>query len=125
MIELLLIMLWAATVENIVFTRGIGSGQLLMYRDSFGRNLNPYLAESFSVSVFSRKTDYDPTAMADGGAVVVELVERNLRYLNANALTLPAAARDASPAQNARPMGSLAVSRGEEKNNYVNQINIF
>ncbi len=30
MIELLLIMLWAATVENIVFTRGIGSGQLLI-----------------------------------------------------------------------------------------------
>ena len=102
-----------------------GSGQLLMYRDSFGRNLYPYLAESFSASVFSRKTDYDPTAMADGGAVVVELVERNLRYLNANAPTLPAAARDASPAQNARPMGTLAVSRGEEKNNYVNYTGVF
>ena len=50
--------------------------------------------------------------MADGGAVVVELVERNLRYLNANAPTLPAAARDASPAQNARPMGTLALSAG-------------
>ena len=102
-----------------------GSGQLLMYRDSFGRNLYPYLAESFSASVFSRKTDYDPTAMADGGAVVVELVERNLRYLNANAPTLPAAVRDASPAQNVRPMGTLAVSRGEEKNNYVNYTGVF
>ncbi|MBE6883241.1 MAG: hypothetical protein E7487_01400 [Ruminococcaceae bacterium] len=30
MIELLLILLWAATVENIVFTRALGSGQLLI-----------------------------------------------------------------------------------------------
>ncbi|MBQ2755183.1 MAG: hypothetical protein IJF27_00745 [Oscillospiraceae bacterium] len=30
MIELLLIMLWAATVENIIFTRALGSGQLFI-----------------------------------------------------------------------------------------------
>ena len=65
-----------------------------MYRDSFGRNLYPYLADSFSDAVFSRKNDYDPTAMADGGVLVIELVERNLRYLNEYPPTLPAPLRE-------------------------------
>lgn len=71
-----------------------GEGSLLMYRDSFGRNLYPYLAEAFSEAVFSRKNDYDPTALRSGGTLIVELVERNLRYLNTNPPTLPAAGRE-------------------------------
>lgn len=74
-------------------TESGGEGSLLMYRDSFGRNLYPYLADSFGEATFSRKNDYDPTAMADGGTLVIELVERNLRYLNEYAPTLPAPER--------------------------------
>lgn len=103
---------------------GSGAGKLLMYRDSFGRNLYPYLAESFSQAVFSRKTDYDPTLMADGGAVVIELVERNLRYLNTCSPVLPAAERDTSLAMNARPAGTVEVT-GEAENDYVNYTGVF
>ena len=103
---------------------GTGTGSLLMYRDSFGRNLYPYLAESFARALFSRKTDYDPTLMADGGAMVVELVERNLRYLNSNVPSLPAPEREASLAAGAAPAGSVGLVR-EEKNDYVNLSGVF
>ena len=79
-----------------------GEGTLLMYRDSFGRSLYPYLAESYSEAFFSRKNDYDPCALQPGGALVIELVERNLRYLLDNAPTMPAPARDAALAENAQ-----------------------
>ena len=97
-----------------------GSGSLLMFRDSFGRNLYPYLAESFSEAVFSRKNDYGPTAMADGSAVVIELVERNLRYLNEYAPTLPAPVRKVGLAENALSVGSVELARKEGFEDYVN-----
>ncbi len=84
-----------------------GEGTLLMYRDSFGRSLYPYLAESFRESSFSRKNDYDPTALPPGGTLVIELVERNLRYLLDYAPTLPAPLRDAALAENAVSGGTL------------------
>ena len=102
-----------------------GSGQLLMYRDSFGRNLYPYLAESFAGAVFSRKTSYDPAVMADGGALVVELVERNLRYLNANAPALPAAVRAPAIASGAASAGRVGVVLEQAQDNYVNLSGVF
>ncbi len=79
-----------------------GEGTLLMYRDSFGRSLYPYLAEAYAEAFFSRKNDYDPSELQPGGALVIELVERNLRYLLDYAPTLPAAARDPSLANGAQ-----------------------
>ncbi len=90
-----------SNADSITITTacGGGSGSLMMYRDSFGRNLYPYLAEAFAEARFSRKNDYDPTAMEDGGTMIVELVERNLRYLNEYPPTMPAPERsDADPA---------------------------
>ena len=80
-----------------------GEGTLLMYRDSFGRSLYPYLAEAYGEAFFSRKNDYDPTALQPGGALVIELVERNLRYLLDYTPTLPAPSRDAALARDAQP----------------------
>lgn len=57
-------------------------GALLAYRDSFGNLLFPYLADSYGTAKFSRSTTYDLTEAADH--VLVELVERNLRYLISN-----------------------------------------
>ena len=74
----------------------VGTGTLLCYRDSFGRNLYPYLAEDFAEAVFSRKNDYAPGELAAGDVMAVELVERNLRYLNAYAPTFPAPERPAA-----------------------------
>ena len=73
-----------------------GEGSLLLYRDSFGRALYPYLAESFGEALISRKSGYDPTALAPGGCLVIELVERNLPKLLTEPLTVPAAERDRS-----------------------------
>lgn len=52
---------------------------ILVYRDSFGNLLYPYLADSYGSARFSRSTAYDLTGGEDH--VLVELVERNLRYL--------------------------------------------
>ena len=55
------------------------TGSLLVYRDSFGNLLHPYLAASYGTARFSRLTAYDLTGEYD--YVAVELVERNLGYL--------------------------------------------
>lgn len=56
-------------------------GTLLMYRDSFGKSLNYFMAESFGNSVFSRAIPYELTDIADTDLVVIEIVERNLANL--------------------------------------------
>lgn len=68
-------------------------GELLMFRDSFGNSLYPFLAESFGKAAFSRLTSYDLTMLNPGAALCVELVERNLGYLNTYAPVLPAPER--------------------------------
>ena len=60
-------------------TEGSGKGRLLAYRDSFGNLLYPYLADSFASARFSRSVSYDLTQEAD--YILIELVQRNLRYL--------------------------------------------
>lgn len=62
-----------------LLTESDNSGSLLVYRDSFGNLLYPYLADSYGSVRFSRSTSYDLTLDADH--VVIELVERNLDYL--------------------------------------------
>lgn len=60
-----------------------GEGNLLMYRDSFGNSLLPYMAQTFSQTVFSRQMPY---AMSDlvtyePDILIVEKVERQLPTL--------------------------------------------
>lgn len=62
-----------------LLTESDKDGSLLVYRDSFGNLLYPYLANSYGSVRFSRSTSYDLTLDTDH--VVVELVERNLDYL--------------------------------------------
>ena len=62
-----------------LLTKGQGNTNLLCYRDSFGNLLYPYLADSYADTRFSRSNTYDVTLEADH--VLIELVERNLRYL--------------------------------------------
>ena len=69
-------------------TAGKGAGKLVAYRDSFGNLLFPYLADSYASAMFSRSTSYDMTQEAD--YILVELVERNLRYLIQYAPVMPA-----------------------------------
>lgn len=58
-------------------------GSLMCWRDSFGISLYPYLAENFGSARFSRSSKYD-LSLLDGGdydAVIIEIVERNIRDL--------------------------------------------
>ena len=89
--------------------QGPGNGSLFLYRDSFGRNLYPYLAESFAESEFSRRNEYDPSVLPENGVLVIELVERNLRYLNDYTHPVPAPARDAELVSGASDRGRISV----------------
>ena len=73
-------------------TSGGREGSLLCWRDSFGNDLYPYLADAFASARFSRSTTYDLTLAESLGAdtVVIELVERNLRGLITNVPKMPA-----------------------------------
>ncbi len=73
-------------------TQGAGTGSLLAYRDSFGNDLYPYLADFFGSARFSRSVSYDLTL--EGEKVLIELVERNLRYLVTNVPKMPAPLRE-------------------------------
>lgn len=81
------------SAENLtIMTHGRGEGSLLMFRDSFGNLLYPYLADSFDAALFSRSMPYrlDLVSQREADFVVVELVERNLRYLVQNVPVMPA-----------------------------------
>lgn len=85
------------SAENLtIMTHGGGEGSLLMFRDSFGNNLYPYLADSFDAALFSRSMPYrlDLVSQREADYVVAELVERNLRYLIQNIPVMPAPARE-------------------------------
>lgn len=84
------------SAENLtIMTHGGGEGSLVMFRDSFGNNLYPYLADSFDAALFSRSMPYrlDLVAQREADYVVAELVERNLRYLIQNVPVMPAPCR--------------------------------
>ncbi len=68
------------------------NGTLLMYRDSFGNNLIPYMAEAFSRAYFTKYTPYDLTLVSSTGArhVIIERAERNLYSFASNPPIMPA-----------------------------------
>lgn len=81
-----------------------GEGALLMFRDSFGNALLPFMAQSFKRAAFSRATPYDLRNVVDYDTVVVEIVERNLANLLKTAPLMPALQRqetDVQPATDA------------------------
>lgn len=62
---------------------GEGEGNLLMYRDSFGNSLLPYMAQTFAQAVFSRQVPYSMSDLVtyEPDIVIVEKVERHLPTL--------------------------------------------
>ena len=73
-------------------------GSLLLFRDSSGRSLYPYLAESFGTAYISRSNSYrlDLIEEQDATVVVAELAERTLGYLLKYPAVYEAPVRDAS-----------------------------
>ncbi len=66
-----------------ITTRGGGQGRLLMYRDSFGSAMIPYLASSFKETKFERGTPYSIHSLESYSPdyVIIEIAERNLKEL--------------------------------------------
>lgn len=93
-------------------TKGSGEGSLLAYRDSFGNLLYPYLADSYASATFSRSTRYDLTKPGD--FVLIELVERNLRYLITNLPVMPAPEREQTLPQTLSGTASFTTAKGPE-----------
>ena len=90
-------------------TEGAGEGRLLMFRDSFGELLYPFMAEGFAEARFSRQAAYDLTLAEELSAdcVVIEIVERNLSWLYEQPALLPAPEREIDAAGAAPGAASL------------------
>lgn len=58
-----------------------GQGKLFCWRDSFGADLYPYLAQEFNEAVFSRSSDYDISKAEGADVIILEIVERNIEEL--------------------------------------------
>ena len=97
------------TTENPAVT-----GNLRMFRDSFGNALLPYLAESYGTATFTRAVPYDLQGVADGDTVMLEIVERNIPNLLSSAPVMTAPTRenvgDATPCD---PTRVRTESKGE------------
>ena len=102
--------------DQLIRTQSGGSGALLTFRDSFGNALHADLAEAFASATFSRAMPYDLSLMQDAqpDTVLVELVERNLRWLASRPPLLPAPEREAPEAQ----PGELTVSVRQSASSY-------
>ncbi len=94
-------------------TTGSGDGKLVAYRDSFGNLLFPYLADSYASAVFSRSASYDMTQEADH--ILVELVERNLRYLISYPPVMPAPEATLELPETAAGSVQVTVKKGSVK----------
>jgi len=92
-------------------TAGEGEGKLLAYRDSFGNLLYPYLADTYGEVLFSRATVYDLTPDAD--YVLIELVERNIKYLLTYVPVMPSPVRIL--AKGWQPTGETTLSQTKGK----------
>ena len=84
--------------DIVIETENAGRpGSLLMFRDSSGRSLYPYMAQSFGRAYFSRENSYrlDYVNQQNATLAVVEIAERMLPNLLAYPAVYPAPERDA------------------------------
>lgn len=70
-------------------------GSVFVYRDSFGINLHPFLAQEYQNACFSRNMPYRMSAVKEEQpeVLLVEIVERNLKWLLERAPEMPAPER--------------------------------
>lgn len=72
------------------------SVNVLMYRDSFGRSLYPFIAENSANAMFSREIPYrlDLLDEIDADLTILEIVERNLPDITEKIPLMPAPSRN-------------------------------
>ncbi len=75
-------------MEEFIHTSNpLGQGTLLMFRDSFGTNIIPYLADTWAQAYFSRLVPYNLVQIQSlkPNTVIVERVERRIRSFEESA----------------------------------------
>lgn len=88
---------------------GRTGGSLVMFRDSFGILLYPYMADSWQRALFSRSMPYkmELAAQREADVVIAELVERNLNYLIENPPLMPSPERAVTRGADAADSGTI------------------
>lgn len=96
------------------------SGNLLMFRDSFGEAVLPFIAECFGSAEFSRLVPYRLDNIGNGGAdnVILEIVERNIPDLQKYAPLMPAPVVNSLNIKNLRVCCDVTVKQ-QENGNYL------
>lgn len=84
-------------------------GSLVMYRDSFGNALLPFMAENFSKAYFSRGVPYylSDLTVYEADTLIIERAERFLPDMAANAPVMQAEELEAEAAQKINDVGKL------------------
>ncbi len=92
-----------------------GEVSVLMYRDSFGRSLYPFISECASEAKFLRETPYRLDALDDFEAdiTILEIVERNLPDITESAPFMAAPSRSLNT--------SAAVEKSDENTCFIDE----
>lgn len=74
---------YRTAMDMVITTRGSGTGRALVFRDSFGSALIPYLSTAFSEVRYERAAPYriDLLKQFDADIVILEIAERNISTL--------------------------------------------
>ena len=89
----------ATSVEDSVIetssTMDDAQGTVLVYRDSFGNALLPYIASTYDKGIFTKMVPYDMgmSYISSADDIIMERAERHLSYFNSNPPYLPAPLR--------------------------------
>ncbi len=84
------------TQNHIETTNPIADGSLVMFRDSFGNSLVPFMADAFGKAYFTKTVPIrvDETDQRKADVFILEIVERNLDQFQRMAPVMPAPQRD-------------------------------
>lgn len=96
------------------------TGNLLMFRDSFGEAILPFIAECFGTAEFSRTVPYRLDSIDNGNidSVILEIVERNIPDLQKYAPLMPAPAVNSLNIKNLTVCSDVTIKQ-EENGNYL------
>lgn len=105
--------------DSTVQTTSVGGGTLVMYRDSFGNALLPFMASSYGSASFSRMIPYNLAAVGEGSDVVILRAERHVASFATRPAYLPAPERDASVVASAAGASTQTTLKAEGNGPYV------
>lgn len=104
-------------VSRVRTTASAGTGSLLMFRDSFGNALIPFVSTAWADATYISATPHTPDMLQPGQTLVIEIVQRNLRVLLSAAPRMPAPARQLGGTTGAEDPTALLLT--EEAGDYL------